>query len=426
MKVYQLLHFPLRGAGAGIYALDLARHLRARGHEVRVLRADHGPPRGEWPGETVVFASPDTSAPADLDFDFPVFRAHPCSAGPRFGALGLAQRRAYRRAFQERIAQGLRAFAPDVLHVHHGWVIADILAEWGLPYAVTLHGSERFAFDAFAAYRDLVVRGLARARTIMAVSQRVKQEAVAAYGVAADAVVVVPSGTDTRRFRPLAVDRAAVLRRLGVAGGGDAPVVLFAGRLIELKGVDVLLRAAATYERGAHPPLTLIAGAGDGLEALAALARWLRLERVRFVGQHDHDAMATLYNLADVVVVPSRMDTLPLVVLEALSCGTPVVASRVGAIPDVVAPGVGRLVEPDDPPVLPTAIQDLLAEPRHADRRAEIAAQARAAFRFERTVDAVERVYGGLASTGVIATLAPGSRAEAPAHRLLPRATRTV
>lgn len=144
--------------------------------------------------------------------------------------------------------------------------------------------------------------------------------------------------------------------------------LLSVGRFQPKKGFDVLLRALARVP--GHVVLTLV-GYGPGEPALRRLARALRLDgRVRWTGQLDHPAVRALYREHDVFVLASRIapdgdrDGLPNVVVEALSQGLPVVATRVAALPEIVADGVnGRLVPPEEPAALAAALDDLAREP---------------------------------------------------------------
>ena len=383
-RVYQLLHFPLHGAGAGVYARTLAEHLRARGDDVRALRAARTPADDPFPGEAVLFGGPC----ADLEFDFPVFISHPCSGGPTFGELSADQRARYERALGRAIERGLKDFEPEVVHVHHGWLIAALLAELGVRYVVTLHGSEQHAFEAFPAYRNAVRRGLAGAAAVMAVSAPVASGA-AVYGLDPASIAVVPSGVDLARFRPFEVDARTAW---GVVRP-ELPVVVFSGRLIAIKGVDTLLNAIDRCRRNGARFTTLIAGAGNEAASLQQLAGRLRLEDVRFLGQQPHEALPALYNAADVVVVPSREDALPLSALEAQACGTPVIASSVGALPRVIDTSSGLIVPPDDERALAEGIATLLGVRYKQTHAPAIAARARAAFSFARTADAVTAVY---------------------------------
>jgi glycosyltransferase involved in cell wall biosynthesis len=394
-----MLHFPLHGAGAGVYARTLSEQLHVRGFDVRALRAARTPADDSFPGEAILFGSDGAH---DLEFDFPVFFSHPCSHGPSFGELTADQRLRYERTLRTTVERSLLDFAPEIAHVHHGWLIASVLADLGVRFVVTLHGSESHAFEMFPAYRDAVCHGLAKAARVMAVSPAVA-EGVTTYGLDPADITVVPSGVDLVRFKPLTAGREALLHKLGVRRP-ELPVVCFSGRLIAIKGVDTLLRALDRCRRDGLFVTTLIAGDGDEAHWLQEMNDALRLEDVYFLGQQPHAALPALYNAADVVVVPSREDALPLTALEAQACGTPVVASSVGALPLVVDEFSGLIVPPDDERALAQAIATLLAERRKRYHGTTIAARASAAFSFSRTADAVidvyRRVWPGLLSEG--------------------------
>ena len=148
----------------------------------------------------------------------------------------------------------------------------------------------------------------------------------------------------------------------------DPARILSVGRFQPKKGFDVLLRALALVRH--HAVLTLV-GYGPEEQRLRRLARALRLEdRIRWIGQVDHLAVRSLYRENDLFVLASRIardgdrDGLPNVVVEALSQGLPVVASRVSALPEIVEDGVnGRLVPPEDPAALAAALSELTEDP---------------------------------------------------------------
>jgi glycosyltransferase involved in cell wall biosynthesis len=141
----------------------------------------------------------------------------------------------------------------------------------------------------------------------------------------------------------------------------DGTVVLSVGQLIPRKGHDLVLQAVAQL-----PEATLvIVGEGPEADGLRRLARRLgATERTRFLGAMPQERLATVYNAAEVLVLASSREGLPNVLLEALACGTPVVATAVWGTPEVVAaPVAGRLVEQRTPEALGMAIRDLLADP---------------------------------------------------------------
>jgi glycosyltransferase involved in cell wall biosynthesis len=123
-------------------------------------------------------------------------------------------------------------------------------------------------------------------------------------------------------------------------------VVLFVGRLEEIKQVDILVESMVSL-KDKFPVRLLLAGDGTKYEPLKKLVNRLHLSSaVKFLGKVSHDDIHLYYNIADVLVLPSKMEGVPMVILEALACGTPVVASAVGGIPDLVRTGEnGMLLE---------------------------------------------------------------------------------
>ena len=137
--------------------------------------------------------------------------------------------------------------------------------------------------------------------------------------------------------------------------------MLSVGQLIPQKGFELVIRAIARL-----PEATLaIVGEGPEAAALKRLAERLGIGgRVRFLGAMPQERLAAVYNAADVLVLASAREGYPNVLLEALACGTPVVATAVGGVPEIVRDSVaGRLIEDRSPEALAGAIRDLLADP---------------------------------------------------------------
>jgi glycosyltransferase involved in cell wall biosynthesis len=194
-------------------------------------------------------------------------------------------------------------------------------------------------------------------------------EAVRAFGtVPARKVSVVLNGIDTDAF-DLAGDSEALRRSLGIPKG--APVVGTVGRLNEVKSQDLLIRSVAKL-RGRDPkPHLLLVGDGPELGRLRELAVALDLaDRVHFVGyqaQPEH-----FLHLMDVFALTSRLEGMPLAILEAWAAGRPVISSRVGGVPAIVTDGAtGILFESGDEIALTQAISRLLADPNEARQLGE-------------------------------------------------------
>jgi len=211
--------------------------------------------------------------------------------------------------------------------------------------------------------RRLIQHALHRVAGIIAVSAALK-EAVVQLGIEASNVTVLRNGVDLRDFRPL--NRDEIRARLGVRGF----VLLSVGHLIARKGHDLVIRAVTKL-----PPDHQLLIVGDGPERarLTALAEAAGIaSRVQFVGARPHKEMAEYYSAADVLILASSREGWANVLLEAMACGTPVVASNIWGNPEVVAdPVAGRLMSERTPDAIVSALQELvaLAPDRKATRR---------------------------------------------------------
>ena len=390
MKIYQMLHFPLKGAGTGIYVDTLAKSLIKRGHEVRVLCCDHHVPNKQYYVEAILFNNGD-SEKYDLDFDFPVFASHPMSKGKKFGELNQDQKEAYVRVFRTKIGQEISGFKPDIVHVHHGWVIASVLAEYDIPYVITLHGTEYYAFKKYKEYQELTLRGINGAQIIMALTEQEREQAISAYGIDPQKIIIVKSGTDTNMFKPLEIDKQILLKSYSIKDT-DRPVVLFGGRLTAQKGLDTLLEAAEIYSQENERPITLIAGDGDLREQSEQLAKQLQLDDIYFLSNQDHQQMVKLYNIADVLAAPSRFEPFGLVALEALACGTPVIASNTQGFRQTINEQVGCLIELDDYKALADKVTTFIRDGFKEKVKHKAAAYVKQNFSWSRTVSHIESV----------------------------------
>lgn len=232
---------------------------------------------------------------------------------------------------------------------------------------------------------------------VIAVSQHTADHLTGVEGAPPAKVRVIHNGIDFDRVRPSSTEAPARVRA-ELAGRG-ARIVLMAARLHPEKGYDTLLEALPALCRHL-PDLTVWVAGGGPLEAgYRARASTLGLsERVRFLGfRHD---LPDLISAADVLVLPSLAEAFGLVAAEALYLGVPVVASRVGGIPEIVDDGVdGLLVPPGDANALSAALLRVLADESLCSRlrgagREKVAAR----FSFETMVRRYEAEYDALGS----------------------------
>ena len=229
------------------------------------------------------------------------------------------------------------------------------------------------------------------AAAIIAVSHGMKADVLATYpAVPPDRVHVIRNGIDAVQYSPdPAID---LITAHGI--DPDRPTVAFVGRITRQKGVPVLLRAARMLDPAAQ--LVLCAGQADTPELAAevsALVDELRATRTGIVwlsGMLSKHEVIQILSHATVFACPSLYEPLGIVNLEAMACGTPVVASGVGGIPEVVADGeTGLLVPPDDPAALAAALNELLRSPGRAAAMGKLGRE-RAAAEFSWTAIATQ------------------------------------
>jgi glycosyltransferase involved in cell wall biosynthesis len=262
-----------------------------------------------------------------------------------------------------RLAAALAGESFDVLHAHlpHGEVYGEIAMRKypSKPFVISRHNDDRFRRR--LPMRWVFAPSLRRASRIIAISRALRKFLIEVEGADEDKIEVIPYGLDAEAFARTA--HPGRLRR--EIGAKKDPLVGFVGRLTRQKGVDVLLRAFAQVEK-MHPAAGLIlAGDGPDRAALEKLSRSLGVKHALFLGWRN-DAADILADV-DLLAVPSRWEGFGLVALEAMALGKPVVASRVSALPEVVAHGqTGLLIPPGDACGLAGAISALMSDPRRA------------------------------------------------------------
>lgn len=248
----------------------------------------------------------------------------------------------------------------DVIDAHYFYpdgVAAALLARWlRKPLVITARGSDINRLSQIAWPRRLIVRAAAQASGIVTVSGALSAR-LRELGVAADKITVVRNGVDLARFAP--VDRVEARRRLGLP---DAPLVMSIGNLVPEKGHDLVLDALARLP-DVH---AIVVGGGPERSRLAKRIDACGLSsRVRLLPEQPQAELRWLYAAVDAVVLASTREGTPNVLLEAMACGTPVVATAVGGVPEIVTePAAGRVVATRSAEALAGAVGELLAAPR--------------------------------------------------------------
>ena len=366
--------------GQGVYVRHLSRELSALGHHVEVLS---GQPYPELDDGPLLRRVPSL----DLYRDDDPFRT-PRPAEIRDWADALEVAMMWGGAFPEPLTFSIRALRAlrsrpgefDIVHDNQGLGYGMLgVRRIGLPLVTSIHHPitvdrrldmagrgwlERLNKARWYGFVRMQGRVARRVGPLITVSESSKDDICRDFGVYRDNVQIVPLGVDTRLFRPRP-DRPRVKGRIVTVTSADLP----------LKGLSTLLRAVAKLATERDPHLVVVGSPSNATRELVALLALA--DKVTFASGLPDEEYAQLLASAEVAVVPSLYEGFSLPALEHLASGTPLVASRAGALPEVVA-DAAVLVKPGDPEEFAAALRALLDD---GAQRAELAARGLARVR---------------------------------------------
>jgi D-inositol-3-phosphate glycosyltransferase len=363
--------------GMNVYVRDLGRELGRRGIQVDVFTRSANPevprvtPLGENSRVIHVVSGPERYLGSNDIYPYL----------PEFVANTLA--------FAAGEGQGY-----DMIYSHYwlsGWVAHELRANWGAPVAQMFHTLGRMKnriarqLDQYEGDVRIVTETdvMTWADCLIAATPAEEAQMLWLYRADRRKIEIVPPGVDLQRFRPIATEEAKA--RVGIPP--EKRMLLFVGRIEPLKGIDTILCAFALL-REASPALLddvcmcVIGGDEEGdapepeMARLVALRDQLGLrDRVTFLGARDQDALHYYYGASEALIMPSDYESFGMVALEAMACGTPVIASEIGGLAYLVRDGVtGFHVPTREPAALAERIRFVLTRP---DARAEISRNAR-------------------------------------------------
>ena len=329
--------------GSGIIATELGKQLAVRGHRIHILSTDTPVRLGDYvPG--LAFHRVETP-------NYPLFRE------PQY-LLSLANK----------IVEVARGERLDIVHAHYAiphaaaaYFARQLLASRQVspPPAVitTLHGTDITLLGSARSYSEIVAFGIEQSDGVTAVSASLKADTYRELGVSCD-IRVIPNFIDCASHQR--VDAAGIRRRL--APGGER-LVIHVSNFRPVKRVGAVIDIFSRV-RKMVPSRLLMVGDGPDLAEAVRLAQSLNLaEHVQFLGEQDR--VVPLLSASDVFLLPSAQESFGLAALEAMSCEVPVVASKVGGLPEVIDHGVtGFLHPPDDLDAMAQSVAHLLLDDR--------------------------------------------------------------
>lgn len=353
--------------GSGVVGTELAIALAQRGHGVHLISYE---PPVRYPGADVPVTLHAVEVP-----QYPLFKYPP-----------------YLLALANKIVEVARYQRLDVLHVHYaiphataGWLAKRMLGG-RLPLVTTLHGTDITLLGADPSFYDVIEFSMNESDALTAVSDALRRETLQRFHLNR-AVERVYNFIDPEAYSPAAQAACPVQRRPGRA------VVVHVSNFRPVKRVPL---AVEIFARAAHDLDAELWLVGDGPDSSEARRRAAALgvgDRVHFWGKQENPA--AWIASADVMLLPSAQESFGLAALEAMACGLPVIACRVGGLPEVVIEGeTGLLFDPDDVGAMVGGLRALLVDP--ARRRALGQAGRRRAvedFAGERVVPQYEEIY---------------------------------
>ena len=306
MKILVINHSPFIGSGSGTYTMNVAKELKNKGETVKVITAANNIKTldmGDIEVTSIYFKS-ENCKEAKINFNVPCFDQYPTS-DVVFYDLTDKQMKVYEDEFRKVLKKEIQAFKPDVIHTQHLWIWSSIVTEFNIPTVITSHGSDMMGYDIDNSFYKYCIKAIRGCQKIVTISKKNYEDIIEKFPEAKEKCIILKNGYDTNIFNLQNYNKQGILNQYGINKQYEN-IVLFAGRLTENKGIDILLNAAKKYEDG--KTLTIIAGGGGLLQELKKQVKDLDLKDVVFFGDQTQENLSKLYNIADVLAAPSRVE----------------------------------------------------------------------------------------------------------------------
>jgi glycosyltransferase involved in cell wall biosynthesis len=284
---------------------------------------------------------------------------HPKSLVLPFGFMRKRSLQFFSRSSLRKVGKSALKF--NLMHAHrldYGYIGVKLKERYNTPLVITTHGSDVYDFPWKGNYEYSLARFILRNVDHVIAITRNEFELLLSLGCQSNKISVIPNPVDVNVFRPISQLKSRSLLNLPL----QKKIILTVGTLTEVKGHIYLIDAMKLISKIRGDVVLVIVGSGPLKNLLSAKVKKLGLNgKVFIVGEKPHNEIPLWLNASDLFVLSSINEGLPSSILEAIACGKPVVATRVGGIPDIISSSdVGILVEPKDTYALAQAILEAL------------------------------------------------------------------
>ena len=389
--------------GMNVYVRDLSRELSKRGVAVDVFTRSQNP--------TIEQINDSNLGELGRVIHIPAGPETPLSKSETYANL-------------PQFVEGVQAFVEkdgahyDLIHSHYwlsGWVAQQLKQSWDVPIMQMFHtlGHMKNRVAQTENEHEIAERVpteielVRNVDLIIAATPAERAQLMWLYKADMNRIRIIPPGVDITRFHPVPVEDA----RREIEIESDVGLILFVGRIEPLKGAETLLRAVSLLHNGdqsRHSEVCVVIIGGEAtkeysneneeMSRLHDLRERLGIdEMVTFLGSRDQDRLQHYYSAAEVLVMPSHYESFGMVALEAMACGTPVIASEVGGLAYLVQNGVTGFHVPDrEPEELAGRLSLLLDNPALREEMSQAALERAHQYNWPKVTDQIIEAYQSL------------------------------
>lgn len=328
MNILTILGQKTSNTGSGIVVNETLRCSKEFGDKHHLLSVSYANDFNSSKKDTTTILASLDGEEADVSHPIPGMSDAMPYLSTRYTDLSREQIIKYINVFRKKIDNILKHFKPDLIHIHHIWILVSLAQYYKIPVVITIHGTGLKLLNTAIQHKHFVEQGIPYIKHFFSVSRVDANRAISIYSIPENKISVIGNGYNERIFN---ISDTKIF--------SSQPIILYAGKFVEWKGLNYLLQACA---RITLPFKLVIVGSGpDEIKNnLMTTTYKLNLENhVSFMGQLSQLELAKWMRSATVFVLPSIEEPFGLVLLEALACGCPVIAANTGG-PAEFVPGI--------------------------------------------------------------------------------------